>query len=100
MPIGTYVPDFVANNVENAGPASAEDAGGDGGAIFQKGSGAAVAIMPIRALTRDPEDESFADGLTDELIFAMERSQGLRVTSRNITFQYKKSKPPAGRNCR
>ena len=87
LPIGTYVPEFVANDVERTAPVPAEDEAG--GTVFEKGSGAAVAIMPLHALTGDPEDESFADGLTDELIFALERAQGLRVTSRNIAFGYK-----------
>ncbi len=89
LPIGTYVPEFVANNVENAGFAPEEDKGANCGAVFQEGFGVALAVMPIQALTGDPADESFADGLTDELIFALERAKGLRITSRNITFQYK-----------
>jgi TolB-like protein len=43
--------------------------------------------MPLRSLSRTPEDESFADGLTDELIYALGRAQGLRVTSRAVAFQ-------------
>ena len=89
LPIGTYVPEFVANDVENTGFAPEEDKGADCGTVFQEGFGVAVAVMPIHALTGDPADESFADGLTDELIFALERAKGLRITSRNITFQYK-----------
>ncbi len=79
LPTGGYVPAFA--------PLRAGDAAQD--AIFEKGSGAALAIMPIRALSGGAEDESFADGLTDELIFAFGRAPGLRVASRSTSFQYK-----------
>ena len=55
-------------------------------AIFEEGNGVAVAILPFRALSREPTDESFADGLTDELIFTLGRAEGLHIASRGATF--------------
>jgi TolB-like protein len=56
------------------------------GTIFEEGDGAAVAILPFRALSREPVDQSFADGLTDELIYMLGRAEGIRVASRGATF--------------
>lgn len=57
--------------------------------IFKEGRGAAIAILPLRALSVDPGDQGFADGLTDELMFALEQIQGLRVAARSEAFQYR-----------
>lgn len=54
--------------------------------LFEEGHGAAVAILPFRALSRELVDESFADGLTDELIYTLGRAEGLHVASRGATF--------------
>lgn len=89
LPTGGYVPVFVTNDIDTSQLSIASDQNDQSGPIFKKGAGAALAIMPFRSLSSDPDDESFADGLTDELIFAMGRVQGLRVISRSTVFQYK-----------
>lgn len=48
-----------------------------------------LAILPFRALSPDSEDDRFADGLTDELIFACGGLPGLRIAPRLAVFQYK-----------
>jgi len=87
LPTGRYVPEFAsqADTVQTADDTRSPH--GDG--IFREGAGAAIAIMPFRSLSPEAEDESFADGLTDELIFRLQLSQGLRVVSRSTTFQFK-----------
>jgi serine/threonine-protein kinase len=40
-------------------------------------------------MSRDEEDEYFADGLTEELINALTRVEGLRVVSRTSVFRFK-----------
>lgn len=60
-----------------------------GPAIFRAGRGAAIALLPLRALSADPADQAFADGLTDELLFALGQIQGLRVAARSEAFQYR-----------
>ncbi|WP_051661248.1 hypothetical protein [Bosea sp. 117] len=54
--------------------------------LFEEGRGAAIAVLPFQALSGDPVDDSFAQGLTDELIFALGAAEGLHVASRGVTF--------------
>lgn len=57
--------------------------------VEQKCLCADLAIMPFRALSNDAVDDSFADGLTDELIFALEHRSQLKLAPRLMVFQYK-----------
>jgi serine/threonine protein kinase/tetratricopeptide (TPR) repeat protein len=50
---------------------------------------ASVAVLPFANLSPDPENEYFTDGLTDELIHALSKVQGLRVPSRTSVFAFK-----------
>ena len=55
-----------------------------------------IAVLPLENLSHDPEQEYFADGMTDELITDLAKIHALRVTSRNSVMQYKgKPKPVA-----
>ena len=40
-------------------------------------------------MSNDPEQEYFADGITEDIITGMSRIAGLMVISRNSTFTYK-----------
>jgi serine/threonine protein kinase len=51
--------------------------------------GAALAVLPFVNIGADPENEFFSDGMTEELISALARVEGLRVTSHTSTFAYK-----------
>jgi len=75
LPTGSYVP-----TIDRVQPEVAQDA------IFERGAGATIAVIPLRALTSSVEDSVFADSLTDEILFAVERSDGLRLVSRAVTF--------------
>jgi TolB-like protein/tetratricopeptide (TPR) repeat protein len=48
-----------------------------------------VAVMPFVNQTGNVKDEYFSDGLTDELIRALSRVQGLRVTAGSVVFRFK-----------
>jgi TolB-like protein len=48
-----------------------------------------IAVLPFVNLTSDPEQEFFADGLTEDIIAALSRVSALWVTARNSTFTYK-----------
>ena len=48
-----------------------------------------VAVLPLENLSDEPEQEYFADGLTESLIIALAKIGGLRVISRTSTMQYK-----------
>jgi len=55
-----------------------------------------VAVLPLENLSHDPEQEYFADGMTDALITNLAKIRALRVISRNSVMQYKsKPKPMA-----
>lgn len=48
-----------------------------------------LAVLPLENLSRDPDQEYFADGMTDELITDLAKIHALRVISRNSIMQYK-----------
>lgn len=50
----------------------------------------ALAVLPLENLSEDPEQEYFADGVTDLLISKLAQIGTLRVTSRTSIMQYKK----------
>jgi TolB-like protein len=53
-----------------------------------------VAVLPLENLSQDPEQEYFADGMTDALITDLAKIHALRVISRNSIMLYKgKPKP-------
>lgn len=47
-----------------------------------------LAIMPFRALSSSHLNGQFADGLTDELIYLLDRASSLRLAPRLAVFQY------------
>jgi TolB-like protein/DNA-binding winged helix-turn-helix (wHTH) protein/Flp pilus assembly protein TadD len=53
-----------------------------------------IAVLPLKNLSSDPEQEFLAEGLTDELITRLASLQGLKVISRTSSMQYKDSKKP------
>ncbi len=52
----------------------------------------ALAVIPLENLSRDPEQQYFADGLTDALITDLAKMGGVRVTSRTSVMQYRGTK--------
>ena len=48
-----------------------------------------IAVLPFVNFANDPEQESFADGLTEDLITDLSRRPGLFVIARNSAFAYK-----------
>jgi TolB-like protein/Tfp pilus assembly protein PilF len=89
LPTGGYVPLFNTIDAEAARPGPNPNDGSSEKGIFERGDGAALAVMPFRALSNDYTVESFADGLTDEVIYAVGRADGLRVISRGTAFLFK-----------
>jgi TolB-like protein/Tfp pilus assembly protein PilF/DNA-binding winged helix-turn-helix (wHTH) protein len=55
----------------------------------QAGGKPSVAVLPFGNLSRDPEQEYFADGMTEDIITELSRFRGLFVIARNSTFVYK-----------
>src|SRR6184192_3713242 len=60
-------------------------------AVAQPGPGRirSVAVLPLENLSGDPEQEYFADGLTESLITSLAKVSALRVVSRTSAMQYK-----------
>jgi TolB-like protein/DNA-binding winged helix-turn-helix (wHTH) protein/tetratricopeptide (TPR) repeat protein len=52
----------------------------------------ALAVIPLENLSRDPEQEYFADGITDALITDLAKVSNVRVTSRTSIIRYKGTK--------
>jgi len=48
-----------------------------------------VAVLPFDNLSGDPEQDYFADGMSEDLITDLSKVSGLAVISRNSTFRYK-----------
>jgi TolB-like protein/Flp pilus assembly protein TadD/predicted Ser/Thr protein kinase len=53
-----------------------------------------LAVLPLENLSRDPEQEYFADGMTDQLITDLAKIQALKVISRTSVMQYKGVRKP------
>jgi TolB-like protein/DNA-binding winged helix-turn-helix (wHTH) protein/Tfp pilus assembly protein PilF len=51
-----------------------------------------IAVLPLENLSRDPDQEYFADGMTDELITNLAQIPSLRVMSRSATMPYKRAR--------
>jgi serine/threonine-protein kinase len=49
----------------------------------------AIAVLPFVNASADPENEYFSDGMTDELITALTKVEGLFVASRTSVFAFK-----------
>ncbi len=61
-------------------------------AVGRTGTISSLAVLPFENLSRDPEQDYFADGLTDALIAEIGRIGRFRVISRTSAMQYKTSR--------
>jgi TolB-like protein/Tfp pilus assembly protein PilF len=55
-----------------------------------------LAVLPLENLSHDPEQEYFAEGLTEALITTLAKVGGLRVVSRTSAMLYKGARKPLG----
>ncbi len=53
-----------------------------------------LAVLPLRNLSNDPEQEYFSDGMTDQLITDLAKFGGLRIISHTSVERYKGTKRP------
>jgi TolB-like protein/DNA-binding winged helix-turn-helix (wHTH) protein len=53
-----------------------------------------LAVLPLENLSHDPDQDYFADGMTDELITDLAKISALRVISRTSVMQYKGTRKP------
>jgi TolB-like protein len=54
-----------------------------------------VAVLPLQNMSPDPNDEYFADGMTEELITSLSRVRQLTVIARTSVMKYKESEKSA-----
>ena len=67
---------------------------GNGDASLSTTLGAsAIAVLPFANMSGDPEQEYFADGLTEDIITGLSGSHAFPVIARNSTFAYKGQAP-------
>jgi serine/threonine protein kinase/Tfp pilus assembly protein PilF len=57
--------------------------------VVSSGENRAIAVLPFVNASADPENEYFSDGMTDELITALTKVEGLQVASRTSVFALK-----------
>ncbi len=53
------------------------------------GSEKSIAVLPFLNMSNDPENEYFSDGMAEEILNALTRVEGIRVTSRTSSFSFK-----------
>jgi hypothetical protein len=51
-----------------------------------------IAVLPLQNLSNNPDEEYFADGMTDELITDISHIRSLRVVSRASVIAFKKTR--------
>ena len=51
-----------------------------------------IAVLPLANASRDPDQQFFSDGLSESLINALSRFDGLKVIGRSSAFQFRDSK--------
>jgi adenylate cyclase len=56
-------------------------------------SRASIAVLPFTNMSGDPEQEYFADGLTEDIITELSHFKSLQVTGRNSSFHFKGKVP-------
>ena len=48
-----------------------------------------IAVLPFQNMSADPDNEYFSDGMTEEIINALTKLEGLRVAARTSSFAFK-----------
>lgn len=77
LPRGTYVPVFHAND-----PVSEP-------IVQSRRRSPSIAVLPFADMSRNKDQEYFCDGITEELINALAKIDGLHVVARTSTFEFK-----------
>lgn len=60
-----------------------------GQAGMKSGNERSIAVLPFINMSADPENEYFSDGISEEILNALTRVEGLRVTARSSSFAFK-----------
>jgi len=84
-------PDRDAVEIEAAVQVAQEQAAS---AVEPRDSANSVAVLPFVAMSSGPDDEYFADGLTEEILNSLARLPELLVTARTSSFAFKGQNVP------
>lgn len=79
-----------AYRVELEGSAKAAEEVSSPEAMFRRPT---VAVLPFENISGDPDEDYFADGLTEDIITALSYWRSFPVIARNSTFAYKGTSP-------
>ncbi len=87
----------IANSALHPAEASSHDklgfqlpgAPGDETTVLELPDKPSIAVLAFTNMSRDPEQEYFADGMADDIITDLSKISGLLVISRSSSFVYK-----------
>jgi len=80
---------FLADDRQPTARATDEEAGSAAMEATAIAQGVGLAVIPFTNVSSDPEQEHFADGLTEELLNWLGNVEGLKVPGRASSFQFK-----------
>jgi TolB-like protein len=69
-------------------PAAEESSTTERGPPFSPSDMASIAVLPFHNMSRDPEQDYFIDGITEDIITELSRFRDLFVIARNSSFVY------------
>jgi TolB-like protein len=72
-----------------SGRSAAATGGGARADKSPSGRQSSIAVLPFTNLSSDPADEYFSDGISEEIINALAKLEGLRVAARTSSFSFK-----------
>ena len=80
---------FVLDPVEDVQIAESARQEGRSDALIESYGDRSIAVLPFVSMSNDPEQEYFADGLSDTLTHVLAQVSGLRVTAKTSSFYFK-----------
>lgn len=72
-------------------PAIAPDQESDSGVLAEIAKKPSVAVLPLANLSRNPAEDYFADGITEDITTALSKNRWLTVVARNSAFAFRDS---------
>jgi len=88
MTPGKNVPAVPASTAQQAADSPANGSA-DPGETSPEAEERSIAVLPFVNMSEDPENEYFADGLSEELLNRLAQIPALRVAGRTSSFEYK-----------